>query len=133
MHWCNWNYLLICIILFCSSSVHPEYSSRYVGHGKIDNDFVIRWHLRLQFVIIFFLAILTYMYVKKTQWYIYNLYFSANPGINSAKRLKEFILTKTVCDLIDFEFEPTLLSLGGPGFPNLSKIVLQGNYFNWQF
>ncbi len=43
-----------------------------------------------------------------------------------AKRLREFTLTKAVCELIDFEFEPHLINLGGADYPNLTKIVLQG-------
>ena len=48
-------------------------------------------------------------------------------GLKGANRLREFQITKTVCELIDFDFEPTLINLGGPCYPNLSKIVIQGN------
>ena len=53
--------------------------------------------------------------------------FNICSGLSGANRLREFQITKTVCELIDFDFEPTLINLGGPCYPNLSKIVIQGN------
>ena len=47
-----------------------------------------------------------------------------------AKRLREFRLSASVCELIDFDFEPHLMSLGGSHFSNLNKIVLQGKLFS---
>ena len=53
--------------------------------------------------------------------------FNICSGLSGANRLREFQITKTVCELIDFDFEPTLINLGGPCYPNLSKIAIQGN------
>ena len=47
-------------------------------------------------------------------------------GLALAKRLREFTLTKAVCELIDFDFEPHLINLGGADYPHLTKLVLQG-------
>ena len=58
---------------------------------------------------------------------IFNLHFSDEYGLTLAKRLREFTMTKSVCELIDFDFEPILINLGGTSFLYLDKLILQGN------
>ena len=78
-------------------------------------------------------TIIINVYTNKTNNTCRMKYISLNKNLNicsglkGANRLREFQITKTVCELIDFDFEPTLINLGGPCYPNLSKIVIQGN------
>ena len=59
---------------------------------------------------------------------LYYFYFSTDNGLFLATRLQEFILTKSVCELIDFDFDPVLTKLGGSNYMSINKLVLQGNY-----
>ena len=49
----------------------------------------------------------------------------------SAMRLQEFVLTKPVCELIDFEFDPVLIKLSSLDYPDICKLVLQGTDLNF--
>ena len=53
-------------------------------------------------------------------------FFSNGNGLFLAKKLQEFILTKSVCELIDFDFDPVLTNLGGSDFADIEKVVIQG-------
>ena len=55
---------------------------------------------------------------------------SIENGLFLAKKLQEFVLTKSVCELIDFDFDPVLTNLGGSGFVDIDKLVIQGMNFN---
>ena len=53
-------------------------------------------------------------------------FFSKGNGLFLAKKLQEFVLTKSVCELIDFDFDAVLTNLGGPDFADIEKLVIQG-------
>ena len=52
--------------------------------------------------------------------------FSNENGLFLANKLQEFVLTKSVCELIDFDFDAVLTNLGGSDFADIEKLVIQG-------
>ena len=57
-------------------------------------------------------------------------FFRDNNGLFSAKRLQEFVLAKSVCELIDFDFDPVLIKLSCADSADIEKIIIQGKNFN---
>ena len=69
--------------------------------------------------------------IRKCKFHISKKICRADNGLFSAMRLQEFVLTKPVCELIDFDFDPVLIKLSSIDYPDICKLVLQGIDLNF--